>query len=360
MYLLLAALVLISTILLYQDSRNATWLERIPASPDPDNSPPFSVVICAHNEEENLRQNLPHILKQKATNFEVVVIDDHSTDQSETALQELQAEYPELRFHQLRSSEPGKKRALQYGIEVARYKCIVLTDADCQPASDDWAQRMAVTVSGNDLALGYAPIIKENTLLNWLVRWETFQTALLYLSAAARGKAYMGVGRNMAYRKSIFQRHESKNRHKDLRSGDDDLLVNALPKSSLVQPLSDPVTFIFSRGPGHWKKWWRQKTRHHTTAFRYSGRSKFYLASRGALQLAFWIVIVLLICVQPLAALGVLVLRFVLNALSLRQAAITLQAERELYASFVLEPIWTFAVSAMHLKNLIQIDKKSW
>ena len=360
MYLLLAALVLISTILLYQDSRNATWLERIPASPDPDYVPPFSVVICVHNEEQNLRENLPKILEQKATNFEVVVVDDHSTDHSQSILKELQSQYPELSYHKLRASKPGKKHALHYGIKAAKYQCIVLTDADCQPASKNWARRMAATVSSNDLALGYAPILKENSLLNWLVRWETFQTALLYLSAAARGKAYMGVGRNMAYRKSIFWDDKARHSHEDLRSGDDDLLVNALPKASLAQPVTDPDTFVFSKGPGQWTKWWKQKIRHHTTSFRYSGRSKFYLASRGALQLTFWFLIAVLLCIKPWAALAVVALRFAFSALSLRRAAIMLQAERELYASVLLEPVWTLAVSAMHLKNLIAIDKESW
>ena len=173
-----------------------------------DSCPGVSVVICAKNEEQNLRNYLPRILKQDYPEFEVVVVNDSSTDDSEQVLMELAVQHSQLRHTSIPADERlkrGKKLALTIGLKAARYEHVVLTDADCYPVSDLWLKRMASNFSdAHKIVLGYGGYERKKGLLNTLIRYETTFTALQYLGYAIKGLPYMGVGRNLAYQKSLF------------------------------------------------------------------------------------------------------------------------------------------------------------
>ena len=244
--------------------------------------PPVSVVICARNEAANLRQNLPGILQQQYPAFEVLVVDDDSTDETPAVLNGLREQYPHLRVLRVSpKTTPGKKHALGLGIAAAQTGYLVFTDADCAPAGPDWLRHMTLpllTEATAEIVLGYAPHRRAPGWLNRWVRFETVQTALQYFGFALAGRPYMGVGRNLAWRRDIFRRVGGYEPHAALASGDDDLLVNAAAHAGNTAICLKPGAFVYSNGAASWRAWLRQKRRHLSAGRHYRPEHQFYLA----------------------------------------------------------------------------------
>lgn len=272
-------------------------LAKYKESPVPPNYnfPRVSVIVCAHNEEKNIRNNLHYVLRQVYTNdYEVILVDDASTDGTEQAVKELQLKYPQLRYIKNNKTLPGKKQALQLGVSQAKYNHLMFTDADCYPASNQWMQKMISKYSDPNvqIVLGYSPyIFEKETFLSIVVQHETAMTAMQYLSFALRGKAYMGVGRNLSYKKEIFDQKFFKN-HEHLASGDDDLFIHQTASESNVAIAMNSKSFTLSQAPDSWKSWFRQKVRHYTTGFEYKLQIKLLLGLFLFSKLAFYILVI--------------------------------------------------------------------
>ncbi len=237
------------------------------------NLPPVSILIAARNEEDNLFEFLPFILEQDYYEFEVIVINDQSVDDSAHILKALQRRYSHLKVINLEQNKhfsQGKKLPLTIGIKGAKYDHLLFTDADCKPDSPQWIQKMGHSFTAKkELVLGYGPYRKTKGLLNWFVRLDTVLIATNYLSYAKAGLPYMGVGRNMAYTKELFFKNDGFKSHYALASGDDDLFVQQAAHSKNTKICIHPESFCYSDAPNSWKDWFKQKSRHFTTSERY-------------------------------------------------------------------------------------------
>ncbi len=236
------------------------------------NSPPVSVIISAKNEAINLTKHLSKILNQQYPNFEVLVVDDHSTDETFSVLQTFQKQHPHLQIipSETFANIPGKKIALTKAIEAAQHDILLFTDADCYPSSPYWIEEMAVHFTkGKDIVLGYGPYSKTKGLLNQFIRYETTITALNYFSFALRGQAYMGVGRNLAYRKTLFYKAAGFTKHVNIASGDDDLFVSEMANATNVALCVSTKAWCYSAAKKSWTSYIRQKNRHVSTASSY-------------------------------------------------------------------------------------------
>ncbi|MBD0289105.1 MAG: glycosyltransferase, partial [Flavisolibacter sp.] len=223
-----------------------------PSAKQQSQTHPVSVIISARDEDENLARNLPGILVQQyPTTHEVIVVNDNSQDHTKYILAELQKKFKQLRIIELIQEAKhiaGKKYPLSVGIKEARYEIVLLTDADCVPASEHWIAKVQdAFTDGKELVLGYGAYYKQPGLLNKLIRWETFHTALQYLSYALAGVPYMGVGRNLAYRKELFFRNKGFSNISHIPSGDDDLFVNKVATKENTAIVIDPDTFTSSQ-----------------------------------------------------------------------------------------------------------------
>lgn len=248
-----------------------------------DKNDPVSIIICARNEEDNLRNFLSLILQQEYKTFEVIVVNDCSWDGSSDFLKELAAQYPGIlkiaEIKEVEGREHGKKFALTIGIKAAQYETLLLTDADCYPEGKFWIQKMMNAYHSDEIGivLGYGKYAKDKGLLNLFIRFDTFQIGVMYLSRALAKAAYMGVGRNMSYKKSYFFKNKGFASHMHLTSGDDDLFVNEISNSVNTAIAIDPSCHTVSMAKQSWKAWFRQKMRHHTTARYYQTRDKVVL-----------------------------------------------------------------------------------
>jgi poly-beta-1,6-N-acetyl-D-glucosamine synthase len=252
--------------------------KRLVTAPDPV---PVSVIICARNEEDNLTEFLPQVLSQDHPDFEVVVVNDCSYDNTENVIDEFIKVFPNLRKTTIKEDayyKHGKKFAMLVGIKAARHEHMVFTDADCFPAGNTWLSEMSRGFAGGrEIVLGYGAYEKSPGLLGKLIRFDSFIIATHFLSAAIRRKPYMGVGRNLGYTKSLFFAHKGFSGHYHLVSGDDDLFVNQTADAENTNVCVSHESITYSRAKRTFRDWRLQKARHLTTAPLYTGKSKSLL-----------------------------------------------------------------------------------
>jgi cellulose synthase/poly-beta-1,6-N-acetylglucosamine synthase-like glycosyltransferase len=231
--------------------------------------PSLSVIICARNEAENLRQKLPFILEQNYPEFEVIVVDDCSDDDTNEILENFSKKYSVLKVSKIKKDPKfshGKKLALTIGIKAAKYDTLLLTDADCEPAGKDWMKYMSRNFSDQkNIVLGIGLYKKKKGFLNVLIRFETAFIAMQYAGFARSGKPYMGVGRNLSYKKELFFKNKGFASHLGLESGDDDLFINEVSNSYNTVVENNPQSFTYSEPEIKLRNWIRQKKRHLTT-----------------------------------------------------------------------------------------------
>lgn len=246
-----------------------------------ENSPPISVIISARNEEDNLFELLPYILEQDYKEFEVVVVNHQSTDNTAEILFAFQDKYPHLKVVHIERNNhlaQGKKLSLTLGIKGAKYEHLVFTDADCKPASKQWLRTMANKFEGDkEIVIGYGPHMHKPGFLNKIIRWDTSMIALNYLSYAKAGVPYMGVGRNLAYTRDLFMSVGGFKSHYSIASGDDDLFVQEVVKKRNYDIELAPKSFCYSEAKDSWNSWLVQKSRHYSTSNRYSLFNKLLL-----------------------------------------------------------------------------------
>ncbi len=249
--------------------------------------PPISLVVCARNELKNLQQHLPLWLAQDYPQFEVVVVNDRSWDESDLWLDEMAEKHPRLKVRHLRDFDRhwiGKKFALTIGIKAATHDRLVLTDADCSPASPHWLRKMGEQAKGDAFVLGYGAYEGKGGVA-LLSQFETQLSALHWMSWASKGMAYMGVGRNLSYTRTTFLEKNGFSGHMHIPSGDDDLFVGRAAKGKKTLVCIHPQAFTFSPSPESWKKWLAQKERHLSTAHAYHWVTKSMLGGWGGSSL---------------------------------------------------------------------------
>lgn len=283
--------------------------------------PPVSVLICARNEDDNLVLNLPLVLNQDYPDFEVVVVNDCSFDNTGDVLEEFAKKNAHLKIVTIKEDEyyqHGKKVAVMMGIKGSRHAHLLLTDADCRPSGETWLKNMVSHFTNEtEIVLGYGPYEKTKGLLNKLIRFDTFFIALQYLSYSLARVTYMGVGRNLAYRKELFFRMKGFASHYHIQSGDDDLFVNEAARKNNTRVELDPASFCFSKAKTSFRDWWYQKRRHLETGKRYKSGHKFLL---GLYVLSQWLlfgcfIAALVLRFQPYIVLGIFLVRFLIQML---------------------------------------------
>jgi glycosyltransferase involved in cell wall biosynthesis len=327
---------------------------------------PLSVIICARDEAANLAKNLAGILVQNyKTTHEVIVVNDNSFDESKYLLDEFQKTFKNLNVVELTQEAKliaGKKFPLSMGIKTAKHETVLLTDADCVPASEHWMQKMQDAFrDGTEIVLGYGAFHKRPGLLNKFIRFETFHTALQYFSYALAGMPYMGVGRNLSYKKDIFFKNKGFSAINQIPGGDDDLFINMVAKKSNTEIVLDKDAHTLSDAKKSWSDWWTQKMRHYSTVKYYKPKHKFWLGLYTSSQLwlyPFMIAAVLLYKIWwlPLAVFGI---RFFVQAIIWYKSMKKLN-EKDLFAYFIFFDLWLFLYYFIFIPAIWKKAKRSW
>ncbi|MCK5775579.1 MAG: glycosyltransferase [Bacteroidales bacterium] len=243
---------------------------------------PVSVVVTSKDDYYFLQKYLPLILEQDYPDYEVVLVNDHSDDETDLYLKQLSKKYPHLKVVNMSFSVsfyPGKKFPLSIGIKSAKNDILLLTDADCRVNSKDWIRNMQQGFDeSTQIILGYGPYQPQKGLLNTLIRYYSFFTASQYLSFALAKMPYMGVGRNLAYRKSLFYKNKGFISHYKVPSGDDDLFVNETANTKNVKICIHKDAYTYSEPKTTFTQWIQQKRRHLSTGKLYKRKHQFMLS----------------------------------------------------------------------------------
>ncbi len=330
----------------------------------PHQDEPVSVIICARNEDDNLTEFLPKVLSQDYPNFEVVVVNDCSWDNTENVIDEFAKIFPNLKKANIKEDayyKHGKKFAMLVGIKAAAHNRLVFTDADCYPNSEQWLRQMVNGFTQNkEIVLGYGAYEKKGSFLNRLIRFDTFTIAVQYLSAAIKGKAYMGVGRNLAYTKELFFKEKGFSKHYHIQSGDDDLFVNNAANANNVNISLSAESITYSKPKLSFKDWRIQKARHLTTAPLYNSESMLKLMfNYASLYLFYLSLLLLLMSPKTLLLLPILfILKGISQIIVLNKAAQKLNEKDLLWAGVILEPVLLIIYPIFHMTKLFYKPNK--
>lgn len=261
-----------------------------------DELPPVSVIIYAKEEADNIRRYLPAILEQDYPQFEVIVINDGSTDESNDLLTIMEEKYPHL-YHSFTPDTSRyishKKLALTLGIKASKYDWLVFTDANCYPQGKDWLRTMARNfLPGVEVVLGYSGYERVNTWFNKKVTFDNLFCSMRYLGLALAKKPYMGVGRNLAYRKELFFKAKGFSAHLNLSRGEDDLFVNQIAHGKNTRVETDQQAVIRTKHSNRIKEFKEKKTSYIASSKYFRGGQPFLLGFETTTRILFYLAVI--------------------------------------------------------------------
>jgi poly-beta-1,6-N-acetyl-D-glucosamine synthase len=330
--------------------------------PISDKLPEVSIILCYKNAKDHVSKTIQSILNQQYPSFEVIAIDDFSTDGSFSTLEPIS----DSRLVLLKAAKdaPGKKTALTQAINCAKNEFLLFTDADCIPAGDGWIKSMVTTMvhsKDTEIVLGYGPMQKKKGWLNAFVRFETIITALQYMSYAVLSIPYMGVGRNLFYKKSLYLRHNGFESHKNITSGDDDLMISKVATDVNTLVNIRPESFVYSEGKDSVSSFLHQKSRHVTTSVHYKNVHKVLLGMFALSQFGFYVFLFMLMSYGYISILCfsiVLIMKWLLQMI-LHHRSFTMLMGKDIYLWFpVLDIVMMIYYMTLPLYSLFR--KKEW
>lgn len=331
------------------------YLQSKKAKPETD-TPPLSVIIVAKDAASELQRNLPAILEQDYPDYEVIVIYDRADkDECEDVLKLLQEKYPHLYYTFIPDSAryiSHKKLGITMGIKASRHEWLVFTEPNCQPASNQWLRRLATHFSDKtDIVLGYSNYEKTNGWFNRKITFDTLLNSMRFLGMAISGHPYMGCGRNLAYRKSLYYEQKGFTKHLNLQRGEDDLFVNQAANGKNTCVEASPESIMRITAP-HYKKSWKEDKLSYTMTSRcFKGFSRYLMGLETCSRLLFLLSVIgcltygLLSLNWITVGIAVLlwILRFVMQIVVFRKTSLALN-ERKFYTSLLLfdwlQPLW--------------------
>ena len=270
---------------------------------------PASIVICARDAYKYLTELIPALLHQDYPDYEIVVVNDCSDDETEEYLKDLARKEPKIKPVQLKQHLNffnGRKFPLSMGIKSAKNDLIVLTECNCMPVNDLWLRSVVECYGKNtEVVIGYSPIMHRKSSFNRIMRFDALQQGLLYLSAALKGHPYMGIGKNLSYRKDLFYRNNGFISHYTTSVGDDDLFISQVAHKKNTEVLIDDQNAILTTPTRSFRLWMRQKSGRYSTIPKYSLRARFSLGLFYLSQFVFYASFVTLLCLKPAFALSI-------------------------------------------------------
>ena len=264
---------------------------------------PVSIVLCARDAYEYLTELIPALLSQDYPDFEIVVVNDCSDDETEEYLKDLERKESRIKPVQLKQHLNffnGKKFPLSMGIKSAKNDLLVLTDCNCMPVNDQWLRSVVNRYNQRtEIVIGYSPLVHKKSNLNRLMRFDALQNGLLYLSSAMKHHAYMGVSKNLSYRKELFYRNNGFISHYTTTVGDDDLFISQAANKKNTEVLIDAENAILTVPPSSFHLWARQKSSRYSTISKYNMRTRLMLSLFYTSQLLFYASFIALLCLKP-------------------------------------------------------------
>ena len=321
---------------------------------------PVSVIVCAKNEAENVKRFVPLLAEQDYPDFEIVLIDDASSDETLDLFEAFEKQYHNIRLVKVANNEAfwgNKKFALTLGIKAARKEYLLFTDADCYPVSKDWITQMSSQFTmSKTIVLGYGAYEKvKSSFLNKIIRFDAMLAATQYFSWTKSGNPYTGEGRNLAYKKEEFFKVNGYINHMNIRSGEDTLFINEASNKKNTTICYSPESFTYCEAKKSFKDWLLQKRRQAFTASFFKPADKLLIRLFYISQLLFIVFVILLAALQYnwMFLVPVIVFRYIFSWTTMGYSASKLKEKDTVYWYPVIEIILIFTQVNVFFSNLI-------
>lgn len=327
---------------------------------------PVSVIICTRNEAENLKRYLPAILNQDYPEFEVIVVNDGSSDETEDVLAEFKTQYPRLYVTGIEGKPgyvSGKKVAQTLGVKAAHFEQIVFTNPDCEPLSPYWLRHMQSNfLQRTDIVIGYGGFKSRKGLLNKLIRTDSVYNYMQLMSFALKEMPFTALTKNLAYRKSQFFEKKGFASSHHISSGDEDYFVikNSNRYNTVVELDKDSHTM--SEPFTSWRKWLRAKRINYSNRKIYSkkpGRfikleamSRITFFVSGAFMLAFWKV--------PVYISFLILFREFSFSIIFNKVLKRFNEKNLLFLSVIYDFTWPVMAGILSIRNKLSFSKPKW
>ncbi len=260
---------------------------------------PVSVVLCGKEIHPGREEHLLRILAQDHPDFEVIIVNESPDEEQKLYLETLTQRYPRLKIVNIGENLNffrGRKFPLSIGIKSAGHDIIVLTDIDCMPAGDHWLSKIqAAFRPGTEIVLGYSTLLPQKGMLNSWIRFDSMLRGIRYLSFALAGEPYMGIGENLAYRKSLFYKVHGFTSHYKLMTGDDDLFINKVAGKNNTAIETETAGQVLCTGWTTFGAWLLQRKQHIETQVYFKRRHKILLGLNYLSLLLFYLTFLFLL-----------------------------------------------------------------
>ncbi len=320
----------------------------------------ISVVVCCKNEIQTIPQLIEQLKLQQYPDYEIIIVDDCSDDGTFEYLNKLQQK--NLFVYQVVKSIAGKKELLEFGIRNATSDWILVCDADCLPRSSNWIQSMTQAIQNEqtEIVLGYAPFTEEKAWVNLFSRYENFHTGITYLSMAIAKHAYMGVGRNMMFKKSLYNKYIEQVKSIPTLSGDDDLLINMSSNRENTTVCIDKDSFVYSATKNTFSAFLNQKKRHISTSYYYKKWDIFILSMYPISLFLLWLSYFIIVIYYPLILIGtsILLLGYLTTAMLVKTYCAEKLNFRSKIPVFILDILFLSYQILIHPLYLINKNKQ--
>ncbi len=322
--------------------------------------PPVSVVLTAHNDAAWLRENLVYLLEQDYPNFEVVVVNYLSTDDTEYVLRFLKDYYPHLKIVPFKEDVnlfQGKKYPLSIGIKSAANDILLLADPDCTPKNLQWLRGMVrgYRDKNTKLVLGYCGLKRTRTLLGVMQQYDALAYGAHYLGSALLGHPYTGSGRNLSYRRSFFFDRGAFISHYDVADGSDDLFVYQNANRHNTSVCIDADAVLFAEPKKSFSLWHQERLHRIGTRNRHSFISRLAEVITPTANLIFYLAAVLLLLQGTLpwpVVAAILAVKITWQIVCFAQLARRFEGGLVYLAAPLLEIYFTFANTILTLLPL--------
>jgi cellulose synthase/poly-beta-1,6-N-acetylglucosamine synthase-like glycosyltransferase len=219
-----------------------------------------TVLVTARNKFQHLKVLIPKLFEQDYPKFDVMIVNDQSSDRTKRLLEDLMIQYPKLRSVTIKYTPKhvtAKKFAITLGIKVAKNDVILLTDADSLPNSDQWIRKMTAPVreEGKTFAIGFSSYLEKSGALNQWIQFDTILKALFYFSFGLWKAPFMGTGKNLCYRKSFFMEVKGFKGFWGIEGGDDSIFVNTYATGANSKVVIDSKAITLSSPKENWKEY---------------------------------------------------------------------------------------------------------
>ncbi|WP_026777388.1 glycosyltransferase [Polaribacter sp. Hel_I_88] len=319
---------------------------------------PVSLIVFAKNSATNLQQNLPNYLAQDYPEFEIVLIDNASSDDTEDVIESFVAKHKNIKVVSVENNEAfwnNKKYALTLGIKAAKYDHLLFSNINSSPINEHWVTEMSKKFTlKKTIILGYEKYKKENSIKNLFIRFHRLLKAIQCFAFAKQGSPFMAFGNNLAYKKTEFFKVNGFIKHIKIKFAEDDLFIkDAATKENISYAISKN-SFVETDAPKSFNDWFQEQRLLSSIEEHFKFKNQFFLNLFFISKLLFYVLGAILFFLYPWQIiLGIVLGYFLVQYIIIGLSAKKLQEPQIIFFLPLLEISLLLIQISIFIANLI-------